>query len=487
MGQSFYFYDLETSGFNPRTNRIMQFAGQRTDMELRPLGKPDNILVKLSSDILPEPDAVLVHGITPQKAADEGLSEAEFLKTFSSKIAKPETIMTGFNNIRFDDEFMRFCLWRNFYDAYEWQWKDDSSKWDLLDVVRMTRALRPEGINWPFDPEGKPSNRLEYLSSVNKLNHSAVHDAESDVQAVIGIARLLKAKQPKLFDYLLKLRDKNKVAVLLGGGEPFVYTSGRYPSDFHKTTIAVAAAIHPDGRGAFVYDLRIDPEPYLKMSAEELAELWQASFFRPKEDEDRPNFPIKLLAYNRCPAVAPLGTLDKASTRRLKINMSEVEKHLKSLKKDEKFEHKIVKVDELLRPKEQPKLVLDEQQVDGQLYDGFVSSIDKSKMSVVRAAGEKELSRLTIDFGDERLKLLLPLYKARNFSASLSADEQKWWKEFRQLKLLSGGNASLATRYFKRIEELVKTAGPGSRKRHLLEELKLYGQAVVPVKNKLQV
>src|SRR5437868_11761308 len=208
---TFYFFDVETSGFNPRDDRIMQFAGQRTDMDLQPIGEPDNILVKITADVLPQPDAVLVHGITPQKTLAEGITEAELAKYLTSQVFTKDTIAIGYNNIRFDNDFIRFTFWRNFTDAYEWCWKDGCSTWDLLDVVRMTRALRPEGIIWPFAPDGKPSNKLEYLSSINGLDHADVHDALSDVQASIGVARLIKSKQSKLFDYLLEHRSKNKV------------------------------------------------------------------------------------------------------------------------------------------------------------------------------------------------------------------------------------------------------------------------------------
>src|SRR3989344_8461513 len=149
MSSSLFFYDLETSGFSPREQRIMQFAGQRTDMQLKPIGKPHNYLIRMTEDVLPDPDAVLLTGITPQMTIADGLTESDFLKIFSKDISVPETIFTGFNSIRFDDEFMRFLHYRNFYDAYEWHWADNRSRWDLLDVVRMTRALRPEGIKWP--------------------------------------------------------------------------------------------------------------------------------------------------------------------------------------------------------------------------------------------------------------------------------------------------------------------------------------------------
>ena len=164
MRQSFYFYDLETSGLNARTDRIMQFAGQRTDLNLRPLGEPTNLLVQLPQDTLPSPGAIMVTGITPQATLAGGITEREFCEFLINEVATPGTTIMGYNSVRFDDEFIRHTLWRNFYDPYEWQWKDGRSRWDLLDVVRLTRALRPEGINWPVTEDGYSTNRLELIT-----------------------------------------------------------------------------------------------------------------------------------------------------------------------------------------------------------------------------------------------------------------------------------------------------------------------------------
>src|SRR3954451_6576935 len=108
MAASFFFYDLETSGFDPRSARIMQFAGQRTDMDLQPIGEPVNVLIKLTPDVLPEPDAILLTGITPQQTIADGVTEAEFLKLFYDQVVQPDTTFMGFNTIRFDDKFMHF-------------------------------------------------------------------------------------------------------------------------------------------------------------------------------------------------------------------------------------------------------------------------------------------------------------------------------------------------------------------------------------------
>ncbi|MDO8591715.1 MAG: exodeoxyribonuclease I [bacterium] len=475
MAKSFYFYDLETSGINSSKNRIMQFGGQRTDMDLKPVGEPDNILIKLTDDVLPEPDAILIHGITPQKTKAEGINESQFAKYLITQVSTPDTTIVGFNNIRFDNNFIRFLLWRNFYDAYEWTWKNGCSTWDLLDVVRMCRALRPEGIKWPFDSaQGKPSNRLELLASINKLDHDSAHDALSDVHASIAVARMIRNKQPKLFDYLLNLRDKTKVEALVGKGDPVIYTSGRYPSELQKTTIAVAITPHPEGRGMFMYDLRVDPAEFIKLSASELAAKWSA------RGEDAPYFPVKLLSYNKSPAIAPLSVLDDASTARLQLDREVIAQNLQQLRTDKIFGQNVASASGIVYPKHRPELVIDEQRVDEQLYDGFVNGVDKTKRSVVRAADPEQLADLRVDFTDDRLKLLLPLYKARNFPQNLSADERALWEKFKTKRLLGGGQASPAARYFKRIEELGKQPRMSKEQKYLLDELKLYGESILP-------
>jgi exodeoxyribonuclease-1 len=474
---SFYFYDLETSGVNPRCSRIMQFAGQRVDMDFNPISEPDNYLIKLTKDILPEPEAILITGITPQQTLEDGIGEPEFLKYFYQNISTPNTVFLGFNSIRFDDEFIRFLNYRNFYDAYEWQWQGGRSKWDILDVSRMTRALRPGGINWPFAPNGKPSNKLELLASVNDLTHDNAHDALSDVNATLALAKLLKTKQPRLFEYLLNMRDKKQIEKLTIKSEPFVYTSGRYPGEHEKTTVVVTLVDHPSQKGTvFVYDLRFDPTKFAKKTAEQIAELLGKYSFR--EDEER--LPIKQLQFNRCPAIAPLNVLDKPSQKRLKVNLEEVNKNLKALLSLSDFGGKIQKAVEINEQKRQTSLLVDTQDVDTQLYDGFFSDGDKDKMKVVRCASKNELADLHLDFADKRLDMLLFLYKARQYPESLNQDEQEKWQKYLEQKLIAGDQQSPLSKYFAKINELIESTDDPNRSTFLLEELRLYGESLIP-------
>jgi exodeoxyribonuclease-1 len=344
----------------------------------------------------------------------------------------------------------------------------------------MTRALRPEGIEWPFAPDGKPTNRLEFLTSVNKLDHEHAHDALNDVLATIAVARLIRSKQPDLFDYLLKNRGKKDVGALVGQKQPFVYTSGRYPSQFFHTSVAVYLASTPGQQdGALVYDLRQDPTPFIKMSVDEIVKAWRFT-----RDPEAVRLPVKTMKFNRCPAVAPLGVIkDEAIQERIGLKLDTVGSNLALLKADQQaFAAKVLQAVKQLdeeRERAQVSLVDDELTVDARLYEGFPDDADKSTMRAVRAAAPEDLSGLAGEFHDGRFKNLLPLYKARNYPQALSSEERAAWESFINRKLMEGGAESRLAKYFARIQELAAGKLSGEQQ-YLLEELQLYGESIMP-------
>ena len=469
MSQTFFFYDLETSGLDPREDRIMQFAGQRTTLDLEPVGEPYNILVTLNDDTLPSPDALMVTGITPQQTQADGMTEAEFARLLMSEIFTEDTIVVGFNSIRFDDEFIRALFWRTFTDPYEWSWRDGRSRWDLLDVVRMTRALRPEGIEWPV-VDGKEVNKLELITKLNGIDHFKAHDALSDVEALIAVTKLVKEKQPQLYAHLLAFRDKKKVAELvnLDDKKPFVYVSGRYEAEYHKATVAFPLT---SGRNAnvVVYDLRYDPTPLLAKSTAELARC----LFATREERQKEGFihlPVKELQYNRAPAVAPLGVLERDNGwERISLSAEIIEKNRNILLSAPSFAEN---VRSLYENRPEFKKAIDP---EARLYDGFVSDTDRLRIEKVRNADLNTLADLHPDFTDERLEGLLLHYKARNFPRSLAEDEAMQWEQWRAERIrrqLPG--------YITRVQELAAVHANDDEKQYVLQELQLWAESIVP-------
>ena len=441
--KTFFFYDLETSGLNAREDRVMQFAGQRTDIDLNPIGEPVNILVKMTEDALPSPGAIMVTKITPQDTLRDGISEAEFVKFITEEVFVPNTIAVGYNTVRFDDEFMRATLWRNFYDPYEWEWKDGRSRWDILDVVRLTRALRPEGINWPFREDDAPTNRLELITKLNGVAHEHAHDALSDVYATIAVAKLIREKQPELFDFLLKMRDKKEIKkiVNLENKKPFVYASGRYGNEFNKTTVAFPLTSGRNGN-VLVYDLR----------------------YNINDVDMEKTFPVvKELCFNKCPAVAPMGVLEKEDGwNKIGLTREIVERNLQNLLAHPEFAEKMRS--EIENRPEFPPAV----EPEAALYDGFINDADKIKVAAVRNADANKLADFHPDFHDPRLPELLLHYKGRNFPQSLSESESIKWEEYRKARL-----NRLAPKFLKELSEVY------GKDEYIGEELKLYFESLM--------
>lgn len=471
--RTFFFYDLETSGFSARYDRIMQFAGQRTDDELEPIGQPVNLLVKLTDDILPAPGAVLTTHITPQMTVADGISEADFCRYFLEQVATSDTTILGYNSTRFDDEFIRHTLWRNFHDPYQWAWAEGRDRWDLLDVTRLVRALRPEGINWPTKRVAETDQLITTVNLVdmakcNGFENDNAHDALADVKALINLARLLRQSQPTMWRYLLDHHDKHSILNIITPGQPkpFVYASGRYSSSYQKTTVATVIAEGRTPNSYLVWDLRYDPADFTSLSEAEILGNLTADRATRRQDDFVP-VPIKELSINKCPAVAPLGVLDAASETRISLSRAEVMRHYHQLNSQAGLIKRLTRA-WCKRPAFPPA-----SDVEGKLYDSFTPKSDQTKIRLVAAADSTGLADLHPNFTDERLDELLFRYKARQYPASLSESEEERWRKFRRAKLEQELPAYLS--------ELSKLASSPAVDQFILEELQLWAESIAPV------
>lgn len=426
---SFYWHDYETFGANPSQDRPVQFAGIRTDLDFNIIEEPFEIFCKPADDFLPHPEACLITGITPQQALNKGIPEAEFARQISQKLATPATCTLGYNNIRFDDEVTRFLFYRNFIDPYAREWQNGNSRWDIIDLVRLTYALRPQGIEWPMNEDGLPSFKLEHLTSANNLNHEAAHDALSDVHATIAIAKLIRDKQPRLFDFVHKNKNKQAVSKLLDlqAKEPVLHSSGMIRSEYGSTAMVVPVAQHPtNANGIIVFDLRQDPTALINEEPEEIA----YRLFSPQTDlpEGVERIAMKTVHINKCPVIAPLNTLNADAAKRTKIDIAQSMKHLDMLRRCENLEEKIQEVfmEQEFEPHEDPDLSL--------YSGGFFSPADRNEMNRILQTAPHDLGNLVPSFADSRLPEMFFRYKARNYPDQLTADEQIEWQEYRRKK-----------------------------------------------------
>ncbi|HET6552263.1 MAG TPA: exodeoxyribonuclease I [Dyella sp.] len=469
--QTFFWHDYETFGADPWRDRPVQFAGIRTNLELEIVDEPVMFFGKPPREMPPHPEACLITGITPQQAEREGVIEAEFAARVHEQLAQPGTCGVGYNSLRFDDEITRQMLYRNMYEPYGREWENGNSRWDLIDLVRMCQALRPEGIVWPTRDDGTPSFKLEHLAKANHLQQERAHDALSDVHALIDLARLIRVRQPRLWDWYFGLRRKQRVFELLDvtAITPVVHVSSRYPSSRHCLAVVAPLAAHPSRPAEIiVYDLSEDPSAWLALDEEEIADR----VFTARADlpEGVQRIPLRTVRANRAPALAPLSVLKGADLERLQIDLDRVQAHRDMLASAEGLAHKLRRVFQRAAdfpPAEDPELAL---------YGGFLPDADKRLLAEVRATPPEQLASRPFPFRDPRYAELLFRYRARNWPQLLSAEEQARWLDFCRARLTRPSPLTGLTLddYFARIETL-RGEVPGD-KLILLDQLQLWGE-----------
>jgi len=429
--ETFYWFDYETWGISPLWDRPAQFAGIRTDAMLNPIGKPDMFFCKLPPDYLPDPGACLVTGLRPDAIQSQGLPEPEFMRKTVQLLGSKGTCSVGYNSIRFDDEVTRHALFRNFFDPYKHEWHDGNSRWDLLDVVRLTRALRPEGIEWPIDEHGKPSNKLENLTAANGLAHEQAHDALSDVYATIAVARLIKQAQPKLYDFTLTLRHKQNVAKILNWQTmaPVVHVSGMVPIDRSHTSIVVPLMRHPsNANGIIVLDMRTDPDVLRDLDANQIQRRLYGQDLPPEQ-----RIHLRTVHINRCPMVAPISTLTDADALRIGLERTvEIEraKRVPSLSTD--LLKAIAEAMDYTSNDHTKRLDMAIAQCpEASLYSGgFLSDSDRKRATAVTQLRPEQLIGFEESHGyfdDKRLQTLLLNYRARHAMSTLNEAERDNW------------------------------------------------------------
>jgi exodeoxyribonuclease-1 len=477
---TFLWHDYETFGAVPRRDRPAQFAAIRTDADLNELGDPIMLYCQPAPDFLPDPNACLITGITPQRCLQQGVPEHAFAAQIAQAFSLPGTIGVGYNTIRFDDEITRFMFWRNLIDPYAREWQNECGRWDLLDVVRTAYALRPDGIAWPTHVQGDPSFKLTDLSAANGLLHDAAHDALSDVRATIALARLIRTAQPRLFDFCFGLHRKDGVAHELGlpvaprHARPFWHVSGMFAAARGCMALMWPLAMHPNNKNELIaWDLAFDPRELVSLSAADvLLRLFSKAADLP---EGVLRLPVKSVHLNKSPMVmSNLKVLSPAMAQRWGID---VDAQLLHAQYAQALPDMSAVWSEVFDRPAGPR-----PDVDEDLYGGFVSNSDRRRLNDLRAMTPDLLAGAHPAFEDERLPELLFRYRARNFPQTLTDSEAQRWEAHRAERLFDGaGGARTIEQLFDEIDRL--SADADERQEDILGALYDYAESIAPHRN----
>ena len=431
MPFSLLWYDLETFGRHPQWDRIAQFAAVRTNNRFEEIADPVVAYCRLTPDYVPNPDACLTHGIAPQVVQEKGLNERDFAALIYEQMVVPATCTVGYNNLRFDDEFIRALFYRNFYDPYRREYQDGNTRWDILDLMRMCRDLRPDGIEWVRDGDGVPRFTLEELAEANGITHEHAHDALSDVRATIGLARLVHRVNPSLFRYYFGLRNKSEARrrLNLQKMKPVLHTSRMFTSPSGCTSVVIPLSVAPENANEIIaYDLRHDPADWLDAP---VGEIRRRVFSKATDLGPDERIPLKGIRLNRCPAVAPLKAITESRASELGIDLPVCLARAEEIRERKDIVQRIRAVYSE-RPVRHP------QDPDLQIYSGdFFPDEDRIEFEQIRKASPEELAHAVPHLYDRRGPELLWRYRCRNFSDSLDEGERSSWRSVCASRILT--------------------------------------------------
>ncbi|WP_018981440.1 exodeoxyribonuclease I [Salinimonas chungwhensis] len=469
---TFLWHDFETFGTSPKKDLPCQFAAIRTDMDLNIVGKPINIMSQIANDYLPQPGACLVTGITPQQTLRDGMAEAQFATRIAQHMGQPNTCVAGYNSIRFDDEVTRHLFHRNFIDPYAREWRNGNSRWDIIDLARACYALRPDGINWPVRDDGTPSFRLEDLTAENNLEHGQAHDALSDVYATIALAKLIKEKQPKLFDYAFSLRNKQNVLSRLALNKPSVvlHISSKLPARHGCATWVMPVAPHPTNSNAvIVVDLAKDVDAIIDLPAEDIAGRLYAN----KETlGDLPRPGLKLIHINRSPFITTAKAMTQDNAQRLGLDREYCLSNFKKLAAAPDLAPKITQIYDTMHDN-------DQDDPDYTLYSGgFLSNEERRWCNEVIEQEPEQLAAMSDKTQNQTLRTMLFRYRARNYPHTLSESEVQRWQNHRTARLTDPDSVASITLepYLMEIEQLAAQSPDDANKQAILRALYQYAE-----------
>lgn len=459
---TFLWHDYETFGLSPSADRPAQFAAIRTDENLNPIEKPLCLYCKPSMDTMPSPQSISITGITPQYCQEHGLIEAEFAKMIHKEMIREDTISVGYNSMRFDDEVSRFTFWRNFISPYDREFDNGCSRFDLFPLVVATWALRPEGINWPMaEGENHPTFRLEKLSAANGLAHEHAHDALSDVQATIEMARLIRDKQPKLWEFALRNRFKNSIIQMIQSEKPLLWVSPVHGAERgYIRLVRVLGTLPGRANHVLMWDLSYDPTELLTLSAQDIRDR---SFVRQEDlPEGKDRLPIYVCKINQAPFIVNhWGVLTEKRARDFGIDKAVALQH------DEMLLPQIDKLQGLWSEafEQGDDETMQTPDVDVSLYSGgFASYNDKKLISLIGRLTPDALAQWAHDgriaFEDPRYDEMFFRFRARNWPETLTSEENERWQTLRQARLMEGaGGARTLEVFAEEVETLVESYG----------------------------
>ena len=273
---SFVVYDVETTGLNKRFDQIVQFAAVHTDSDLNVRDRIE-IGCRLMPHMIPSPQAMQVTGLRIEQLLNDSLpSHYEMVTEVRHKLESwCPSMFLGFNSLSFDEEFMRQAFYLSLYNPYLTN-SSGSARADVLNLCRMTAALRPSVLRPATGDDGRKIFRLKQLAEANDMAAPTSHRAMADVTTTLALCQLIKNNAPEIWSQFLKFSQKSSVESFVIDEDAFL-VSETIGND-HRTRVVTLIGKHAEQPTKhYCLDIGTDLDVLQDMSDGDLVNLCRSS------------------------------------------------------------------------------------------------------------------------------------------------------------------------------------------------------------------
>ena len=414
---NYVFYDFETSGLNYYFDQPIQLAAKLVDENFSVIDEL-NEKCRLRDGVIPSPTAMLI-----TKTDLDDLCTKQSFYEFMDKVYKKLTswspaIFIGYNNINFDEKFLRSSFYQSLYAPYLTN-TNNNSRSDLFKIILTICNLEKPYLKIPIDKEkGRKTLKLEKLAENNNIEHKFAHDAMSDVDATLGIAELIKTNDPDLWKHLMIFRNHNNVNGFIEQNKicilPPTTSNGEYIPVGHLTS-------NPDNPKELIFfNLNeIVTDDILNSRTRNIGSLFKSKILKKVKSND---FPVFLLPKH----------LDNSKRDEFSENIKEYESKLDLINSSSNFIMNINQylVDQLADYQVDNRDYLSaSEHVDEMLYSGFTGPSDWAKIKKINTLKSAQEVMATLEtLEDKRLE---ELYKRKLYSENQALLSDKILKDHR--------------------------------------------------------
>ena len=386
---NFVFYDFETSSSNKYWGQIIQIGAVLTNDNLEELDRFD-ARSRLSPGIIPEAMALIVNKTSPSMLKKSNLSHYEMIRQFVDTLKRwGKATYIGFNSIEFDEEFLRCTLFQTLEYPYLTS-TNGNTRGDVLGLARAANLYYPNTLKNSVNEKGNDVYKLDQMAPLNGIEHSDAHSAIGDVQATIGIAKIISNKAPNVWKASLLTLDKNQSLKLIQN--ELYFCTNEYFYGRSRPYVQTYVCQHPQYQWPLCFDLRHDPAPYLDMPISELKVAMKK----------QPKF-IRTLRHNKHPVIMNPTYGERFEEYRI-IGSKQLEIRAKMIKNNKEFAAKLGSIkNSEAEEKEQNKSQEDIYNEES-IYAKFTSADDNKVMPQFHNVDWKKKLEIITKFKDERLK-----------------------------------------------------------------------------------